>query len=53
MKIESLIAKITAIGSPVGAESAVILVILASYGKFGPLLWPESHFVIWRHLLEP
>ena len=49
MKIEGLIANVTAIGPPTGAESAVFWVIL-DFDKFGHFCDRGSHFVICRQV---
>ena len=48
MKINWLVADITAVGSPDRAERAILGVILTRgyFGQFRPYLWSGSHFVM-------
>ena len=54
MKIEWLVANVTAVGSLDRAEHAVLGVIVAGgvFGQFRTYLWSLSHFVIWELPLE-
>ena len=48
MKTEWLVTNVTAVGSPDGAERAILGVILAGhfFGQFKPYLLSGSHFVM-------
>ena len=54
MKIEWLVADVTAVGSLDRAERAILGVIVAGrdFGQFRSFLWPGSHFVVWEPPLE-
>ena len=55
MKIEWLVADVTAVGAPDKAERAILEVILDGrcFGLFRLYLWPGSHFVMQQPPLEP
>ena len=48
MKIEWLVTNVTTVGSPDRTERAALGVILVErlFGRFRPLLWLGSHFVM-------
>ena len=48
MKTEWLVTDVTAVGSPEGAERAILEVIVAEqfFGQSRSFLWLESHFVV-------
>ena len=54
MKIEWLVADVTAVGSLDRAERAILGVIVAGrvFGQFRSFLWSGSHFVVWEPPLE-
>ena len=55
MTIEWLLADVTAVGSLVRAERAILGVIVAGrvFGPSGSCLWSGSHFVVWEPQLSP
>ena len=55
MKIEWLVANVTAVRSPDIAERAILEVILVRrcFGQFRPHLWSGSDFVMWEPPFEP
>ena len=54
VKIEWLIAEVTAVGSLDRAERAILLLIVVRrvFGQFRSYLWLGSHFVVWEPPLE-
>ena len=54
MKVEWLVANVTAVGSPDRAEHVILGMILAGrvFGQSRSYLWLGSHFVVWEHPLE-
>ena len=54
MKIEWLVADVTAVGSLDKVKRAIFRVIVAGrvFGQFRSYLWLGSHFVVWEHPLE-
>ena len=54
VKIDWLVADVTAVTSLDSAERAIVGVIVAGrvFGKFRSFLWSGSHFLIWAHTLE-
>ena len=53
MKIESLVANVTAVGCPARAEHGFFGVFLGVFGQFRSLFWSGSHFAVWASPLEP
>jgi len=54
VKIEWLVADVTAVGSLDRAERAILGVIVAGrvFGQFRSFLYSGSHFVVWEPPLE-
>ena len=52
MKMHRAIIYVTAVGSPVRAESDLFWLFLTNVGQFKALLASWIHIVVWKHLLE-
>ena len=55
MKMQWLVADVTAVGSPDRAEGAILGLIWAKrpFGQFRLYLWPGNHFVLKEPHIEP